>query len=201
YAVLVGKRLQYGRDGSRPRARRCLSIICLGGVALLIFTVMPPVNQYNIAFGPLMPLLYKHDRLEIPSLASSRMPPAEVKQIADLLSSLDRHTAKDDVVAVYPYTPGLYALSGRRPFNRNLYIDDQTLASDPDWCNKEIKRFEDTPPKAVFMCNNPINRTEHSRFANWAKPLYGHILDNYRLVHTQEDNECGLYVLRGYFRK
>ena len=97
--------------------------------------------------------------------------------------------------------PGLYALSGRKPFNRKLYNDDQTLAFDPDWREKEIKRFEDNPPKAVFICNHPINKTEHSRFANWAKPVYEHVLETYRLVHSQADNECGLYALKGYLRK
>ena len=200
YAVLTGKRLQYGRDGDRPLARRCLSAICLSGAAIIAFTVMPPVNQNNLAFGPLT-LSYSNDRLEIPGLVSSRMPAAEVDRIAGLLSSLDRYTTPDDIVAVYPYTPGLYALSGRKPFNRRLYIDDQTLALDPDWCDKEVKRFKDNPPKAVFICNHPINRTEHSRFANWAKPVYEHVLDNYRLVHTQADNECGLYILKGYLRQ
>ena len=196
YAVLTGKRLQYGRDGSRPLARRALSVICVGGGAFLLFTVLPPINQNNLTFGPLT-LSYSNARLEIPSLVSSRMPAAELERITSLLSALDRYTAPGDVIAVYPYTPGLYALSGRKHFNRRLYIDDQVLASDPQWCEKEIKRFEDNPPKAVFICNHPINRTERSRFANWAKPVYEHVTARYRLVLTQADNECGLYVLKG----
>ena len=194
-AVLTGKRLQYGQDDSRPLARRSLSVICLFGIILIAFTVMPPVNQSNLAFGPLT-LSYSNDRLEIPSLVSSRMPTAEVERITSLLSALDRYTTPDDTVAVYPYFPGLYALSKRKPFNRRLYIDDQALALDPDWCKKEVKRFEDNPPKAVFMCDWPINRTEHSRFSNWAKPVYEHVVNAYQPVHTQADGECRLYILK-----
>jgi hypothetical protein len=75
-------------------------------------------------------------------------------------------------------------------------MDDTILAHEPDWCEKEIKRFEDKPPKAVVICNWPINGTEYSRFANWAKAVHEYVVRRYRLVHSQDDNECRLYVLR-----
>lgn len=195
FAVVTGKWLRSRQDGGRPLARCGVRVLCLCGILMVFPAFVPSFNQVNLFLGPLA-LSHADDRLEIPPLVSSRMPAEEVERIGGMLTSLDRYTESEDIVAVYPYMPGIYALSRKKPFGRRLYYDDGILAREPDWCEKEVKRFEDAPPKAVVICNWPINGRESSRFANWAKPVYDHVVSRYRVVLSQEVNECRLYILK-----
>ncbi|MBJ7326583.1 MAG: hypothetical protein JHC52_04470 [Chthoniobacterales bacterium] len=92
------------------------------------------------------------------------------------------HSLPGEYVLCYPYAPTINFMADRPSYEYNLYIDDSTAGS--GFQVEAIKRIDRNRPAVIAIDNRPINRTERSRFKNWATTIMAHIEANYRLVGT-----------------
>ena len=68
----------------------------------------------------------------------------------------------------------------RPSYPRRLYADNAT--ADSGFFAAETALIDERRPAVIVINNRAINKTEESRFRNWAAPLQAHIDANYRLV-------------------
>ena len=80
----------------------------------------------------------------------------------------------------YPYVPLLNIMAQRPSYPRKLYVDNATESA--DFSYSAIAEFDAKRPAVVVINNRDINKTEFSRFKNWAAPFYQHIAANYVLI-------------------
>ena len=99
-----------------------------------------------------------------------------------LRDSLLRHSEPGDWLVTYPYVPVLNILAERPSYQRKLYVDNATES--PNFPYLAIAEFDQKRPAVVVINNRDINKTEFSRFKNWATPFYDHIAVNYVLAGT-----------------
>ncbi len=95
-------------------------------------------------------------------------------------------------VVVYAYAPTINFMTNRRSYLYNLYVDNVTAPGNfLERTREEIHRFH---PAIIVVNNRAINKTEYSRFKNWAANTYEFIRRSYVLVGTFDENE--VYVRR-----
>ena len=90
------------------------------------------------------------------------------------------HSSPGEFVVVYPYAPTINFMTDRPSYEYNLYVDDST--ADDRFQREARERIERHRPAVIVIDNRPINRTERSRFKNWATDLMSYISSTYRLV-------------------
>jgi hypothetical protein len=78
--------------------------------------------------------------------------------------------------------PVLNILSARPSYQRKLYVDNATEHQNFPFL--AIAEFDEKRPAVIVINNRDINKTEFSRFKNWAAPFYQHIAKNYVLAGT-----------------
>ncbi|MEM7353398.1 MAG: hypothetical protein AAF657_21560 [Acidobacteriota bacterium] len=98
--------------------------------------------------------------------------------------TVEAHSGVDDFVLCFPYCPGLNVVTQRKTFMRRLYVDDGMLRLDPFWQQRMIARIETEQVPLIIIQDWAINRTEISRFQNWASVLMEHIMAGYELEET-----------------
>ena len=108
-----------------------------------------------------------------------RVPPKELPQWEGLRDAILHHSNPGEFVVTYPYVAVLNVLSDRPSYQHKLYADNATEL--PDFSDKAIEDFNKNKPAVVVINNRDINKTEISRFKNWAAPFYEHIKKNYTL--------------------
>ena len=91
-----------------------------------------------------------------------------------------RHAGPADYVITYPYVPIVNVMCDRPSYQRRLYADNAT--ADAGFFATETALIEERRPAVIVINNRAINKTEESRFRNWAAPLQAHIDANYLLV-------------------
>ncbi len=103
----------------------------------------------------------------------------ELQQLCDLVA---RYTKPGDYLTCYPYAPTVNFMTDRPSFEYNLYVDNaynvSTFHADT---LREIGKYR---PAAIVIDNRDINKTEDSRFKNWAAPTYAWIKENYAYAGT-----------------
>jgi hypothetical protein len=107
----------------------------------------------------------------------------ESKELADwegLRDAVLAHADPGDHVITYPYVPIVNVMCDRPTYQWNLYIDNATAS--PDFLREEAARIEERRPAVIVVNNRAINRSEFSRFHNWAAPLHQVIARDYELV-------------------
>ncbi len=105
--------------------------------------------------------------------------------------TVEEFSDEGDALLCFPFGPGWNVITGRRAFTRALYFDDSLS---PSWQPIMIAQIEKQRPPVIIVDDWPINRTEISRFKNWARLVMEHIHTEYVLVESQGSLE--LYVLR-----
>lgn len=90
------------------------------------------------------------------------------------------HSSPGEFVVVYPYAPTINFMTDRPSYEYNLYVDDST--ADDRFQREARERIESRRPAVIVIDNRPINRTERSRFKNWASDLMAYVSSSYRLV-------------------
>jgi hypothetical protein len=105
------------------------------------------------------------------------------RQLADwegLRDTVLAHSAPGDFVVTYPYVPIVNVMCDRPTYQWSLYVDNATAS--PRFCAVEAERLGQRQPAVIVVNNRAINRTEPSRFRNWAAPLQAYIEANYAPV-------------------
>jgi hypothetical protein len=108
-----------------------------------------------------------------------RVPPKELPQWEGLRDAILQHSKPGEFVVTYPYVAVLNVLSDRSSYQFKLYADNATELS--DFSEKAIEDLTKNKPAVVVINNRDINKTEVSRFKNWAAPFYQYIKKNYTL--------------------
>ncbi|MFZ9933127.1 MAG: hypothetical protein ACO3G9_08015 [Chthoniobacterales bacterium] len=85
-------------------------------------------------------------------------------------------------MVVYPYAPTINFMTDRPSYEYNLYVDDST--ADDRFQREARERIELHRPAVIVIDNRPINRTDRSRFKNWASDLMSYITSSYRPAGT-----------------
>lgn len=119
---------------------------------------------------------------EAPGGISMRVRPADLVDWENLRDTLLRHSEPGDWLVTYPYVPVLNILAERPSYQRKLYVDNATESSNFSFL--AIAEFDEKRPAVVVINNRDINKTEFSRFKNWAAPFYDHIAAKYVLKGT-----------------
>jgi hypothetical protein len=111
-----------------------------------------------------------------------RVKPAELRDWEGLRDALLRHSQPGDFLITYPYVPLLNIMAQRPSYQFKLYVDNATESA--NFSAQAIADFEKNKPALVVINNRDINKTEISRFKNWAAPFYQHIANKYVLAGT-----------------
>jgi hypothetical protein len=106
-----------------------------------------------------------------------RVKPAELRDWEGLRDALLRHSLPGDYLITFPYVPILNIMAQRHSYQFKLYVDNATESE--NFSKNAIADFEKNKPALVVINNRDINKTEISRFKNWAAPFYQHIANQY----------------------
>ena len=93
----------------------------------------------------------------------------DLKQYEALRDFILQNSKGPDFLICYPYSPTINFFTNRRSYEFNLYIDNATAGS--VFQSQAIERIKQYAPPLIIIDNWPINKTEMSRFMNWAKDL------------------------------
>lgn len=159
----------------------------VGGILLTAICALQIVVAFNALFGregsgSIRSARGKTALFEAPGGITMRVRPADLGDWLNLSDTLLRNSEPGDWLVTYPYVPVLNILAERPSYQRKLYVDNATEV--PDFPFLAIAEFEEKRPAIVVINNRDINKTEFSRFKNWAAPFYDHIAANYVLVGT-----------------
>jgi hypothetical protein len=111
-----------------------------------------------------------------------RVRPGELADWEGLRNGILAHGGDGDFVVTYPYVPVLNVMSGRPSYQFKLYVDNATESA--SFPAKAIADLEKHRPAVVVVNNRDINKSEFSRFKNWAAPFYSHLAREYVLEGT-----------------
>jgi hypothetical protein len=106
--------------------------------------------------------------------------PGDAAAMEGLRDAVLNHSSPGEFVVVYPYAPTINFMTDRPSYEYNLYVDDST--ADDRFQREARERIERHRPAVIVIDNRPINRTERSRFKNWAADLMSYISSSYRLA-------------------
>lgn len=109
-----------------------------------------------------------------------KVSPDDLPQLEGMRDAVLDHSSPGEYVVCYPYSPTINFMTDRPSYEYDLYIDDTVAGA--DFQRQAIGRIGEHRPAAIVIDNRAINRTERSRFKNWAPELTAHIAANYRLV-------------------
>jgi hypothetical protein len=159
----------------------------LFGVALPILCGFQVVGAFNALYGregsgSIRLARGRTVMFHAPGGIDFRVKPAELRDWEGLRDALLTQSRPGDYLVTYPYVPLLNIMAQRPSYQSKLYVDNATES--PDFPQKAIIEFEKNKPAVVVVNNRDINRTEVSRFRNWAAPFYQHVSSKYVLTGT-----------------
>ncbi len=110
----------------------------------------------------------------------SRVKAKELSDWEGLRDAVLAHSLPGENVVTFPYVPIVNVMCNRPSYQWMLYTDNATATPGfLEGAGKEILKFR---PAVIVINDRAINRTEFSRFRNWAAPLYTLITENYMPV-------------------
>lgn len=124
---------------------------------------------------------------------NAKVKPEDLADWEGLRHAVLSHSSPDDFVITYPYVPLVNVMCDRPTYQWSLYVDNATVSS--SFFEQEIALIKERRPAVIVINNRRINKTEFSRFRNWAAPLQGQIRADYELVGTFFDEAIEVYVL------
>jgi hypothetical protein len=110
----------------------------------------------------------------------SRVKSRDLPDWEGLRDTVLAHSAPGDFVITYPYVPIVNVMCDRPSYQSRLYVDNATAT--PDFLRGESKAIMERRPAVIVINNRAINKSEFSRFRNWAAPLHAVITRDYALV-------------------
>lgn len=111
----------------------------------------------------------------------------ELKALCEVIKT---QTHPGDYLVTYPYSPTVNFMTDRPSFEYNVYVDNaHNVAS---FHEDTLREFQKYRPAAVIIDNRAINKTEDSRFRNWAAETYRWLQDHYRHAGTFRRQEVFL---------
>ena len=112
----------------------------------------------------------------------ARVKTSEIADWEGLRDAVITHSGPGEFVVTYPYVPIVNVMCDRPTYQWSLYVDNATASS--SFQDKEGDVLRERKPAVVVINDRAINKTEQSRFSNWASSLYGQIRSDYELVGT-----------------
>ncbi len=106
----------------------------------------------------------------------------EVEEFQGLYDAVMKYSGPNDYVVCYPYAPTVNFMTGRRSYEYNLYVDD--LHHEKNFHTNTVQEVATLRPAVILIEDRDINKTEASRFSNWAAPTYAYIREKYRHAGT-----------------
>lgn len=103
----------------------------------------------------------------------------ELQALCDLVKT---HSRPGDYLVSYPYSPTVNLMTDRPSFEYNLYVDNAHNVS--SFHEESLGEFARYQPAVIVIDNRAINKTEASRFKNWAAQTYAWIRENYTYAGT-----------------
>ena len=114
----------------------------------------------------------------------------ECEELRGLCEVIKTRTRPGDYLVTYPYSPTVNFMTDRPSFEYNIYVDNaHNVAS---FHEETLREFEKYRPAAVVIDNRAVNKTEASRFKNWAAETYRWLQENYRYAGTFRRQEIYL---------
>ena len=110
--------------------------------------------------------------------------PREKTLFTTVTRIVEENVGENDILLCFPYCPGFNVMTNRGTFAKRLYVDDALLTRDPGWQQRMIERIKEKQPPLIIIQNWAINRTEISRFPNWATQVMDHIASDYILLES-----------------
>jgi hypothetical protein len=166
------------RLGSLPMKCSAIFAACIAtfGVPLYLKAIMPRESAGTI---------FKTGKLtEFQALNGVRvkLPPQDAIVMEGLRDAILKNSKDHEFVICYPYSPTINFMTNRRSYEHNLYVDNATAGE--DFQKGAIERLEKFSPAVVVIDNRPINKSESSKFLNWANTFMQHLERKYRLEGT-----------------
>ena len=121
------------------------------------------------------------NRLQIEDRLDVYLTNWEYKVLNGLNTVIRKESGPQDYLLCFPYCPGVNFVTGRRTFQKFLYVDDSFLKIRPGWLPDMQSEIAAKKPKVIVIWNWDVNKTEISRFSNWAAPLYRQVGETYEL--------------------
>lgn len=111
----------------------------------------------------------------------------EAAWLKGLQNAVIRHSAPGDYVLCLPYSPTINFMTDRPSPLHNLYVDNATAGDFFAGLFEEI--MEKRRPAVVVVDQRAINKTEASRFRNWAPAQDQWLRENYVFIGRYFRNE------------
>jgi hypothetical protein len=167
-------------------ARLSGSRLCRSVARLLIcLTALQMILSFNALFNRESSGSIRSSRgMDTPFRAANgvraKVKKKELDDWEGLRDSVVRHAGPKDFVITYPYVPIVNVMCDRPSYQWRLYADNVTVG--PSFIAEEIALIDGRRPAVIVVNNRAINKTEESRFRNWAAPLQAHIDTHYAQV-------------------
>jgi hypothetical protein len=101
----------------------------------------------------------------------------EAVWLPKLRDAVLRHSSPGEYVLCLPYSPTINFMTDRPSPLHNLYVDNSTAGQ--EFAKSFQKLMSESSPAVVIIDQRPINRSEFSRFRNWAPEPYQWLRENY----------------------
>lgn len=160
-------------------ASRACRAVAWGLIAL---TALQMIVSFNAIFGrESSGSIHSGRGMDAPFRAANgvraKVKKKELAEWEGLRDTVLRHAAPGSFVITYPYVPIVNVMCDRPSYQRRLYADNATAG--PEFFAAEAAQIDERRPAVIVINNRAINKTEESRFRNWAAPLQAHIEANY----------------------
>ena len=160
------------------------------GAALLLILVLQVVVSFNALFGregsgSIRIARGKSELFEASGGIRFRVKPEELEDWQGLRDILCSSLREGDYLVTYPYVPLLNVMAETPSYQFKLYVDNATESL--DFPEKMVRELREKKPAVVVVNNRDINKTEFSRFKNWAAPVHGFLSTEYVLAGTYFD--------------
>jgi len=111
----------------------------------------------------------------------------EARWLAGLRDAVLRHSSPGEFVVCFPYSPTINFMTDRPSPLHNLYVDNATAGK--HFTETFLKIMNDSRPAVVVLDQRKINRSEASRFRNWAPDACRWLEKNYVYIGRYDRNE------------
>lgn len=152
------------------------------GLVLVVVVLFQVVVAFNSLFGregsgSIRIARGRTALFEAPGGIRFRVKPDDLADWERLRDTLARSSRPGDYLVTFPYVPLLNIMAERPSYQFKLYVDNATES--PDFSEKTIRELSEKRPAIVVVNNRDINKTEFSRFKNWAAPVHDFLQRDY----------------------
>jgi hypothetical protein len=174
-ALLMWASARRALRAERPLARVAswsFAALCLASAAIYFSHAYPKESSGSIAAK-------KKAAHEFRALNGVRVKVSDrdAAWLPGLRDAVLQHSSPGEYVLCLPYSPTINFMTDRPSPLYNLYVDNSTAGQEFE--KIFLKLMADTSPPVVVIDQRAINRSEYSRFRNWAPEPYRWLRENY----------------------